>query len=292
MQRLVLFVKSRVAARRGRRRRRGNCIRFGRMHCSIARVQQRPFIAQQNAPLCVRQHRRDGRGLAIHRHAPPDQARALAVIHPRGRVPEVKRLDRRAVQAMPAVDGDFVRRVDQPAREHQVLLVPCHQRAQRMRRQNPGTLPADDFVVLLEDRHGGHPGTGRDRHGREFDGGGGIDVPDHARSGQDAIQLVRQRLRRGRRNRDQEIIIIRPDGKIVGRHFVNRGCVPRLHRARDRDGDKVPPKIGHIAACDFRHDLLFACGQIQGGDPAGKCRPLGRVRRARRQRHITRQHRA
>jgi hypothetical protein len=84
--------------------------------------------------------------LAVDRHLALHQADAVAVVHVPVYVTDVQRLNRLAVELVPAVDGDFVGLFLEPVRDHDVLLDPRDQLSQGL----AGALRLDHVVVLDE----------------------------------------------------------------------------------------------------------------------------------------------
>lgn len=70
----------------------------------------------------VREHRCDGRGLAVDKHAVAHQSDAVAVVGIEVDVPGVERLDRRAVLVVPSVNHDVVLNGSEQTGYHYVLL--------------------------------------------------------------------------------------------------------------------------------------------------------------------------
>src|SRR5687767_1261459 len=127
----------------------------------IARLHNHAFVTEQRAEIRVSQNGGDVRPLAVEQHGLRHEPDAVAVVHPRRRVTEIKRLDRYAVGSMPAVDGDFVRQAGELGGDDHVLLVSADERAERVRFQSAHALRADEVVVLREDENGGHRWPGR-----------------------------------------------------------------------------------------------------------------------------------
>ncbi len=168
------------------------------------------------------QHRLHRRRSSAHRHRAPDQSHAMAVVRPRRRVPEIKRLDRRSVQPVPAVDRHSARRRRQSRRDHHGFLVPGHQRAEWVPRQRRIPLRPHCRVVLRKHRLRRHRLTRHDRRRRQFHQRRPPDRLHHFSRRQHEPQFIRDRLRRTRRQRREPVVRLRSDPHIVRRNRDHR----------------------------------------------------------------------
>ena len=233
------------------------------------------FVAQEPREIRVGEDFVDRLLPTVDHHPPTDQPDAVAVVDPRGRVSRVEGLDGHSDAPVPAVDGHLPLRVEDPVRDHDVLLVTGDQPAQRL----PDSLGADRLVVPEEDRHRRHRRGRRDRRRRQPDRCARVDIIHHLRRRQRAIQQVGDLLGRLGRDRSQEVVVVRADRQVVRGHVVRRldGAECRLHR------DEASEKRRDVPLLHLGQDRVLSLLQRQAGDRPGELHSLRRVRGPRRQ---------
>jgi hypothetical protein len=122
--------------------------------------------------------------------------------------------------------------------------------------------------MLIEHRHCGHFGTGRDGLRRKMERGVGPDVIHHLGSGEFASCKIRNLLGLSRGHGSEEIIRIRPDGEIIRDHVISGSSVLSSHIPCHCDRAEGSVTLRHIAQGDLVIDVIFPVCEGHVGDDA------------------------